>query len=199
MTTVPTPMGPELPGTKQVVLGVPIERWGDVSQRTYRLDVQIAFLPCGLLLWGATEDTVIRRIQVGNQLEGVANCGGIPGLYFSHGHTFEQIVAMAECNELDLNVLARQQLQMEPAFPGVLLTLELEGPCDQACFWGRTFTRGRPYERATIERAGTGEYRGRLDQIGLQGIDTVLDVVAPTPEATAALLTGLGSRGRYGV
>jgi hypothetical protein len=193
--TVPQPIGPQFPGTRQLVLG--LELPPDASKTRVAIEsVMLPFYPLGLLLWGVTRETRVHRIQVGNTLEVAAGLSSIPGEYFAQGHTFETIVALAEQGELDINLASRQILEMRTAEPGVHLRLELSGPCDSACFWGRTYVEGHPFERALIERADDGAYRGRIDRFKLSGIETVAEAVAPTAESTATLLAGFAQAAR---
>jgi hypothetical protein len=195
MPNVPAPMGPELPGTKQVIVSFDLGRaaLGEGSTRLCHTYLQMPFLPCGLLLWGVTRETVVNRIMVGNIIEGTADDAPIPGEYFAQGYTFEQIVAMAESNELDVNIAARQQLEMSAAGSGSALTLSVTGPCERACVWGRTFTEGRPYERATVEQNGD-RFTARIDRFDLRGVDTVLHACASTELGAIALLAALALR-----
>lgn len=197
MMNVPEPMGPALPGTKQVVVSFDVRaKSGRNEARSTSTHLMMPFLPCGLLLWGVTGETRVDRIMVGNVLEATGDGIPIPGEYFTQGHSFEQIVAMAECGELDLNIAARQQLQMSVASAGMKLTLMLQGPCERACVWGRTYVSGHPYERASVERSGES-YTARLDRVDLRGVDTTLDATAPTEAGAIALLGVLAGRGRH--
>lgn len=200
------PIGPALPGIRTVLLafGGADVRPRDVVERvsgrptrhvqSFCESVMLPFLPKGLLLWGATGDTFVHTIKVGNVTE--AEVGGvapIPGLYFEQGRSFDDIARLAEAGELDLALDARLQLEMREASPGMMITVALSGPFDRFCLWGSTYTDGRPYRRASVAalESNAHVFSGRVDEIGLAGVRTVLDVTAPDAATAAALLVGL--------
>lgn len=191
------PMGPALPGTKQVLLAFNQGhvRPRDVSGRhveSYTEYVNLPFLPKGLMLWGATGDTLVHTVKVGNTTE--VEIGGLapmPGLYFAQGRSFEDIVRLADAGELDVSIEARQQLEMNEAYPGNTVSVSLSGPCDRLVLWGVTYSLGGPHRRAVVEALAGGGFSARLDEVTLRGIATVLDVTAPDAASAASLLVGL--------
>lgn len=190
------PIGPMLPGTKQVLL-----TFGDNFQerslygrdvRTFTEMPQLPFLPLGLFIWGATNETLVHAVKCGNMTE--VELGGsspIPGRYFEQGRSFEDIERLAAAGELELAVEARQQLMMSEVSHGMHVTVALSGPFERFCLWGRTYAEGIRNRRAVVERIESGAYAGRLDHVGLAGIRTVLDVTAPDARVAADLLIGL--------
>ena len=201
---VPTPIGPALPGTKQVLLtfNEALMRPRSSGARTidtYVEQVSLPFLPKGLLLWGATEDTFVHCVKVGNTNE--VEIGGyapIPGRYFTTGRTFADIERLADAGELELAIEARQQLEMREAAVGVQIVVALSGPYDRFVLWGLTYSRYEgPHRKAMVERVGdSAMYAGRLDEVRLAGVQTLLDVTAPDARIAAELLIGL-SQGRH--
>jgi len=199
---VKQPIGPLLPGTKQVLLtfseGRTISRDGRVDQHT--AFVQRSFLPKGLILWGSTDSTFVHRIGVGNMVE--VEIGGdqaIPGRYFEQGRSFEELERLAEVGELELSLPARQVLEMTEASPGMSIAVHLSGPYDRFVVWGLTYSGlDRAHRRATIEPLESGRFMGRLDEVTLSGVRTVLDVTAPDAQTAATLLAALQNSGaRY--
>ena len=192
------PIGPILPGTRQVLLTFPDvggnERDFD-GHRVVRFceQVQLPFLPKGLVIWGATTDTLVHGVKVGNMTE--VEIGGyapIPGLYFQQGRTFEELQLLADVGELERGFEVRQQLEMHEAAPGTQITVALSGPYDRFCVWGSTYIDGRPHRRATIGKAQQSEqFTGQLDEVTLGGVRTVLEVTAPDAKTAADLLVGL--------
>lgn len=192
------PIGPVLPGTRQVLLafGEGSIRPRDVGGRSadvYSEQVQRPFLPKGLIIWGATGDTLVHGVRVGNMSElDVGGCSPVPGLYFAQGRSFEEIVRLAEAGELVLSTAARQQLEMHEALPGTLVVVSISGPYDRLCMWGTTYVQGGPHRRAVVEALGEGRgFLARLDEVTLGGVRTVLDVTAPDAQTAAQLLAGL--------
>jgi hypothetical protein len=196
-------LGPELPGTRQVLLA--FERasvrehvCGGYACQFLTEQVQRPFAPRGLLLWGATDETLVHFVRVGNTHEAEITASPIPGRFFEQGRSFEEIEALAAVGEIEAAVPTRLVLDMSEACIGVQITLAVSGPHDRACLWGLTYTAGGPFQRASVEKATTGDhYVGRLDNVRLGGLETVVDVVAPTAETAAQLVVGLSRSGRY--
>lgn len=196
---IQTPTGPLLPGTRHALLSFDMpSRTRDVHGRavaTFSETPQLPFLPLGLILWGATDETLVHGVKVGNMTEvEVGGFSPIPGRYFEQGRSFEDLQRLADAGELESAIDLRQQLMMDEAQPGTMVSVSLSGPCDRFVVWGRTYEQGvRPYSRAAIERLESGAYSGRLDYVGLKGIRTVLDVSTPDAQSAATLLVGLAS------
>ena len=199
-------MGPMLPGTKQVLLGF---NEGDHRQREIgyaKVDVHVAhvhqaFLPRGMIIWGATEETLLYEIKVGNQTEVAIDWAPIPARYFETGRSFEEIQRLADAGELDLSLDARQHLEMNEASPGTVISVHLSGPYDRVCLWGTTYAKnGRAFRRARVQKLEASAERpecftAQLDEITLSGPMNVLDVQAPDAATAASLLVGLSQRG----
>lgn len=190
-------IGPVLPGTKQVLLSFSeaLRRPRDVGGRsvdTYCEQIQIPFLPKGLIVWGTDDSTMVHSIKVGNISEAeIGGCAPIPGRYFEQGRSFEEIQRLAEAGELDVSLEARQQLDMTEAFPGGMVSIAISGSYERLCMWGVTYANGRPHRKASVQLLESGGYCGRVDEVGLSGIRTVLDVTAPDVKAVTELLVGL--------
>lgn len=194
------PIGPQLPGTCQVLLAFNTESGFHRSVRdrdiaTYCESVQRSFLPLGLILWGATNETLVHGVKVGNMSElEVGGYAPIPGRFFEQGRSFEDLERLAEAGELDVSIEARQQLRMNEASPGTMITVALSGPFERFCLWGRTYSSSndRPHRRASVQPLDSREgYAGRLDTVTLSGVATVLEVTAPDARIAADLLVGL--------
>lgn len=195
------PIGPLLPGTKQVLLTFNEARirTGQGGRETYHEQPQFPFLPKGLLIWGATADTLIHSIKVGNLAElEIGGFAPIPARYFEQGRSFDELVRLAEAGELELAVEQRQLFEMTEASAGTTISVSISGPYDRFVLWGLTYlTHGRAHRRAVVERLESG-FSGRLEEVGLSGIRTLLDVTAPDAATVATLLASLGaSKGTY--
>lgn len=190
-------MGPLLPGTRHVVLAFDAQSVrrprGAGEAQQFAQQVQTPFLPKGLMIWGATRDTFVQGVKVGNvsELE-IGGYASIPGLYFEQGRSFEDILRLADAGELELSVQARQQLEMSEAAPGVMVSVTLSGPYERFCLWGVTYVTGGPHRRARVEAlSDTLSFAGRIDELTLSGVRTVLEVTAPTAQIATELLVGL--------
>lgn len=192
------PIGPLLPGLRQVVLAfneahVRSPRNGSgANSVTYAEQVQTPFLPKGLIIWGADETTLVHGVKVGNVTElEIGGYAPIPGRYFESGRTFEDIQRLADAGELELALESRQRLEMTEASPGVQVCVSISGSYDRFCLWGTTYAHGAPFRRASVEATERGTFIGRVDEVGLGGIRTVLDVAAPDASTAAELVIGL--------
>lgn len=194
-------------GTKQILL--PMPDLGDSARNLERLPgrseswstcAQFPFLPRGLALWGATPDTYVTGVTVGHQSELMAGYGRIPGRYFEVGKTMTELARLADLGELEGAVEPRQILSMNVAEVGAMVRVSIEGPFSTFCLWGLTYSGAGPAQNVLVERAVfqgpvLGEQKledrwsGRIVERGLGGDSTVLEVMAPTPEIAASLLT----------
>lgn len=201
----------ELPvGTSQLLL--PMEL-GPTCQPGYCMTltstVQVKFLPLGLLLWGATAETWVTNIRVGNRYEGCADfTSRIPGRYFAASKTMRQLIELAELGELEGAVEPRQILTMSEAAPGTHVGFDVEGPLDAACFWGISQTGPMLPLRARItEETVQGPLRpeerretrfvGVIIESRLGGDETVFEASGPTPESVSTLLAAYASSRRF--
>ena len=199
------PIGPLLPGTRQVLLAfnegkIRSRPLGGSTIETYAETAHVPFLPKGLMIWGATADTLVHGIKVGNMSE--VEMGGyapIPGLYFAQGRSFEDIQRLAEAGELELAVEARQQLEMHEASPGVHISVAISGPHDRFIVWGLTYLGGERHRTATVTPPAPGgtAVMGRLDEFALSGVRTLLEVTAPDVRTVAELLVGLAPQRQH--
>lgn len=193
------PIGPLLPGTRQVLLtfneGKIRERQlGDSRIECYNVMPHLSFLPKGLMIWGATGDTLVHSVKVGNMSElEVGGYAPIPGRYFEQGRSFEDLQRLADAGELELAVEQRQILDMSEAAPGVGISVQISGPYDRFCLWGLTYSGGNPHRRAQVTGAADGTFSARLDEVTLRGVATVLEVTAPDATTAAHLLAALES------
>lgn len=214
MKTVSSKPKPPPPGMKQVLapfhLVLDREPLRDDSYTTLTTQAHRPFLPLGLFIWGATDETRLLAVRVRNFMEASLTGDAIPARYFETGRTFEEIVKLAEAGELELSVPERQRLEMEPAEVGNQLAIEVRGKFSNACFWGLTYTHGGPFRSAAVTYAPNafvreqdglplhGEaYQGRLIEHRLGGDAVVLQVQAATEAACVSLLTGLQPLVRY--
>lgn len=105
----PEPRRPRYATTTCVSLGVPIVT-GRVSEFT--TCPQALFRPEGLQIFGATAETLVHDLKVGNQTQFRANSAPVPGLFFAHARTFDEFFA-----ELAKEVAERS--------PNVVITAEM--------------------------------------------------------------------------
>jgi hypothetical protein len=201
--SIPKEIGPQLPGVGQALLafGLPDPRVTAATPagqtQAFTSDyVQVPFLPRGLIVWGATADTFVERVRVGNTNEVEVSGMAIPARYFETGRSFDQIARLAAAGELEGAVGAHQLLDMRETSPGVLCSVALRGPFESFCVWGNIYLQGTPYLRGSVERVegdnrSQDSYRGVLQEVGLAGLRTVLDVSAPDSRTAAELLAAL--------
>lgn len=106
---------------------------------------QSLFRAEGLWLWGATEDTLLHNVKVGNQPCCSISTAPLPGLFFEAGMSFadfEQLLASprAEWTQLRLaqlpEVPQHQKIRMLTAEVGNSMTLDVSGPLTHAVAWG---------------------------------------------------------------
>lgn len=194
------------PGTRQILLSFP---GGDVIQSagnksTHHTFVYQAFLPLGLLLWGATDETFVKRIRIGSTSDGdLASWGegAIPGRYFEARKSFAELQRLAELGELIGAVDAMQVLQMREAEPGCQITVDIDGPVTQFCMWGLTHDgESLPPKLARVvyqrkqgpirpEEPELGSWLGEVIERRLSGDTPVFEVEAPTAEVAASLIS----------
>jgi hypothetical protein len=166
------------PGTKQVLLSFPgqeLRRQGPKSlHETY---TNRPFLPLGLMFWGATQDTFVTAVRVGNDMGLDASSLGmrLPALYFQAGKTFAELAALAEVGELNGAVELRQLVQLGVAYTGNTLRVEVEGPFESFCMWGLTGDGQAPLLAQIVSRE-------------LAGDRTTFECEGPTPEVVSGLL-----------
>lgn len=59
----------------------------------FEAEPQRPFRPKGLVIWDAPKGAEFRQAIIGNRIQLVASCGGIPARFFAYGDSYEQIVA----------------------------------------------------------------------------------------------------------
>lgn len=199
-------------GTQQILLSLHRHSAGPGFGVT-RLegDAMREFLPRGLFIWGATEDTYVTRLQSGNQIEGDVNVQSrIPARYFGAGKTLEVMRELAERGELEGAVEPRQILAMQKVEPGVLVRLDIDGPFENACLWGltRDSAMAPPPRRARIELLTvTGPLRpeersesrwvGEVIESKLDGDRVVFEASGPSAEVVATMISAFANGPRY--
>lgn len=203
-------------GTKNILLSFPYfdaRSFAPGFSHMHQTTVDRPFLPLGLLLWGATDYTYVKSIRVGNCVDGDANVcqSRIPGRYFEAGKTFEELLALAELGELEAAIEPRKVIQLQQAEPGVYVQVELEGPVDNLCFWGRTRTGAVAPLRASIEELVVygplrpdekreSRFVGQLIDGGLASDSVIFEASGPSAEIVSTLLAAHASgygRHRY--
>lgn len=189
------------PGTKQVLLSFPNARAqpsGHVAMHSS--GVYTAFLPLGLMFWGATEETFVRSVRVGNQVHVDLSTqeGRIPARYFQAGKTFSELLALADVGELQGAVEARQVLKMTQANAGSLVGVQVEGPFESFCMWGLTRDGEPPLLVRIARQTKQGPLRpeepsldnwlGELIARELEGDRVEFECEGPTPEVVSGLV-----------
>lgn len=202
--TVPTEIGPRLPGIGQALLAFDLAP-PDVTRafsgdevRQWRGFCHGPFLPRGLLMFGATAETYVLRVMMGNMSEVEVSGMAIPGRYFETGRSFEQIARLADAGELAGAVGAHQLITMTESYGGAQAMVETQGPFESLCLWGSVYEQGTPYLKASVERVKGADrsedyFRGQLHEVGLAGLRPVLDVTAPDARTAAELLAAMRS------
>lgn len=110
--------------------------FGVKENHSWHLSPYQVFQPLGLLFWGATEDTFITRMQIGNQ-EGASISGArLPAKYFSTGRSFDELKKLAAQGELQLSIPERQILDCPLLEMNCHLRVETVGPFESFCAWG---------------------------------------------------------------
>lgn len=161
------------------------------------------FLPLGLFFWGATKETLV-SVRCGNVCQGGYN--PIPAQLFETGRGFNELLALAERNEISVPK-GCQLFEMEEISPQVMLTLQIQGPFENVAAWGLVYERNRrPYTRIEVEyKEGSRHdgpiehfHVGRLIEFTLRGERVALEVKSPTEEGACRLLESFSKKGFYG-
>lgn len=196
-------------GAKQILLSFDEERQNYPRGTTLQTTVMRPFLPRGLFLWGATDATVVTRLQLGNLIDGDAGIESrIPGRYFAAGKSFAALSELALVGELEGACEPRQILDVVQADPGMRVRLDIEGPYEQACLWGLTRDLGLvPPRRARIESATVSgplrpeearevRFVGEVIENGLAGEKIIFEAVGPSAEVVATLIAAFAAQDR---
>jgi hypothetical protein len=162
----------------------------------FHTNLQMVFKPMGLLVWGATDETSIREIIVGNSGEVTADWEPIPARFFETGRTFEEITALAEAGELALSLPQRQVLNIMTGYPGVSVRLALTGPFARFCVWGYTANAGEAAAVTEIVELPDGRFEGRTIIDTLDG-EKVQGVVRAPGSLECAMMLKVTRRGLY--
>jgi hypothetical protein len=168
------------------------------------------FLPLGLFIWGAKDETTVERCVVGSQHEGSITQEPIPARYFETGRTLAELEALADKGELELSLEQRHVIEMEVAEVGNSVSVAIKGPFENVCFWGLTYAQRGPRLTQRIEPAewqrelaeGRGQaqvsgFRGQVIQHHLGGDRVISNVYAPSEESVCRLLAAAGHLERY--
>lgn len=164
---------------------------------SYQAQVQNPFKPMGFIIWGATDETSIIDLKVGNTCEGQVSYEPIPARFFETDRTFEEIERLAEVGELALSLPQRQVLKMRTAEPGVSVSVLLSGPFARFCMWGYSAALYEAPQVAEIVQLTDGKYEGRITTSTLDGDHVQSIVQAPGSMECATLMAALKGRGRY--
>lgn len=196
------------PGVRQTLVG--FEGHGartldlpSAKMMTWTTSLHSEFLPLGLLFWGATHETFVTDVRVGNQSGQVSRgVARIPARYFETGKSFDELVELAEQGELALEVKERQLLQMNTVGLGVYLQVGTEGPFESFCLWGLSPVSFEQKLTSNIERVendkGLTGYRGTLVRSTLVGDITEYEAKAPSEASIVQLLINAKSGKYYG-
>lgn len=160
------------------------------------VDVQIPFLPLGLLLWGTTSETRVHTVSTGNRHSLSVNLNDdLPGSLFDPGdRSLEAVLEDAKAGKLAV----LERFELGEMLPGMMLTLRASGPCRKVAYWGKTYRDGVPRPRsASVALDKNSVWRGKLFELRLAGRVELLEVEAPTPEVAAQLLSLGSTTARY--
>jgi len=131
------------------------------EESTYIAAPVMPFRILGLIVWGATAETLLVHCQVGHVQHVLGSEQPVPALFFSTGLSFTELLAsltdddgdplpvrgphsgryeplehfrgwMSERPEVD----ARQMFEFDTLCPGDQLALTTKGPLHQLCVWG---------------------------------------------------------------
>jgi hypothetical protein len=204
---------PRPPGTKQILFPLGSQELAQSPLYTCVSHVLCKpahrpFLPLGLFVWGATADTYVEAILVGNQHEASLPCEPIPALYFAEGRSMLDLQRLADSNELELSVEQRRVIEMEVAETGQNITVRMTGPFDNVCLWGLTYAQRWPQLTQVIEHVQKpvtwgielGDdwdgFRGRVIEHHLGGDRVISNVYAPSEQSVCRLLSAARSPAR---
>lgn len=167
------------------------------TSSAYAAPVQMPFKPMGFIIWGATDETSILDLKVGNAGEGMVAWEPIPARFFETGKSFEEIEQLAEAGELALSLPQRQVLKMSTAEPGVNISVVLSGPFARFCMWGYSANMYEAPQVAEIVQLQDGTHEGRIVTSTLDGDNITAVVKTPGAVECAMLMNALKGRGRY--
>ncbi len=196
------------PGTKQVLLSFPIPHSVGSAGMTMNHQVMVTgpFVPLGLLFWGATEDTYVRNVRVGNTFAVDINHieARIPARYFETGRTFADLLALADAGELQGAIEPRQVIQMAQADLGNMIGVQVEGPFESFCMWGLTGEGRLPLLVRVDRQVKQGPLRpeeppleswlGEVIERELAGDRVAFEVEGPSPEVVSGLIAAFMAR-----
>lgn len=186
---------PVPPWARQSVIAMPVYA-GTADAAPDRVtdlhvSVDVPFLAKGIVIWGATKETMILDIKAGNAVAFAAAWNPIPARYFEApaGRSFEDLIALAEAGDLADALHVRQQLEASYEMQtGTYFRIQMQGPFESVCAWGLTQAYDIPPVKADIVQLDNGRFRGMLHRSSLSGTRPTVEVEAPTSADAAALL-----------
>jgi hypothetical protein len=171
-------------GTRQFVVGM----MGSSAQgaaTTFWTQAMHPFLPLGLALFGATRETRVLDVRIGNACQVWPE--GIPGEVFSTRRSFEELACLAALGELPADKGAFA-FETDEVVLGQNLSLRVDGPCEGAAFWGLTYLDGvHPFRSVEIGKSDE-VHEGRVVDHRLRGREVVFVAKSPTEEGCCRLL-----------
>lgn len=189
------------PGTRQILLSFPgQDLLRNAPHSLHSTYLNRPFLPLGLLFWGATDETFVTGVRVGNQRDLDASSVGtrIPARYFEAGKTFAELSALADVGELQGAVELRQLLQLGEVYSGNQVNVEVEGPFESFCMWGLTSDGQAPMLVRVQKQVKSGPLRleeppleswlGEVIRRELAGDRVTFEVEGPSPEVVSGLI-----------
>lgn len=148
----------------------------------------VPFLPLGLAFWGATKDTYVNEVRIGNMSAAKASSDRIPARFFETGLSFEELARLAEQGELEGYLHDRQCLMMQEAYVGNTVRVEVEGPFETFVMWGRTYIDGFDNMSRVSIVSEDGHFRGTLYQSRLAGEFKRFEVTAPSEAEVSKIM-----------
>lgn len=171
---------------KQSFRAIPPGR--EVKHVAERFHIEV--LPLGLVIWGATEETFVVNIQVGNCYQFQSYLPAkVPARYFEpqKNMTFERLGELGARGELGQAFLDRQILPMNVAHPGVHIHVETEGPFESLAMWGIIREGHTPLE-IVVRAAELGGFEGEVIEHGFLSDRSVFAAKAVTESGCSELL-----------
>jgi hypothetical protein len=184
----------DLSHTRQVILPFALDppeqsvMYGSTYRRSSTTQVDVPFLPLGLLFWGATKDTFVSSVRSGNMAEVGAAHRPIPARYFEARKTFAELIALAEKGELPKHIADNQILEMHEISPGCMMSVETIGPYESFCVWGTTYRAEQPRQLACISKSGD-RFNGVISDRTLRGTRPLFTVETPSEDSCSELLS----------
>ncbi len=117
---------------KQGVLGVHLDyvNEGD-GTRIYKGIPAVPFKPCGLMVWGVDNHTLITSVVVSNE-ETLLSHDPIPAQFFATAKSYEELEEMAKEDKITLPTWCN----FAACSPSSLVRVGVKGNIDNLCFWG---------------------------------------------------------------